>query len=306
MPPAPVWRGCRHGITMLRLEFYKMSPGGNPTILIAAPKIAAPQRAAVASALMHPLHLQAEQVGFVDLDARPPRLDMMGGEFCLNASRCLALLLAHAGRLSGAGATEEISVSGLAEPVRVKIQTVAPEDGADQEPVRLDCGVRIPCPALEGRDCTKCMDEPEKGIIVVRLPGVTHVLLDSADHPRPDSQAEFFAQAEKLRESLRLTDEGACGVIWHAAADCGGGVRAGQIWPVVHVRDTNSTFFESACGSASLALALLLRGACGAASLAVRQPSGADLRIDFEKNGLFAWVSGPVHLLAKGDCYADL
>jgi len=44
---------------------------------------------------MDTLHLGAEQVGFIiHLDLQP-RLEMMGGEFCGNASRALAVVLAY-------------------------------------------------------------------------------------------------------------------------------------------------------------------------------------------------------------------
>ena len=69
---------------MRRLRFYKISPGGNATILILDP-VAPEDRAPLARLLLDTNHIHAEQVGYLNLEARPVRLDMMGGEFCGNA-----------------------------------------------------------------------------------------------------------------------------------------------------------------------------------------------------------------------------
>ena len=63
-------------------DFWKITPGGNPTILLETGAVPRALRARAAAEIMDPLHLSGEQVGFVRF-ASPseptPRLDMMGG-----------------------------------------------------------------------------------------------------------------------------------------------------------------------------------------------------------------------------------
>lgn len=138
---------------MYSLSFAKLVPGGNPTILLTDPGIPAQSLPGIAAALMHPLHLGAEQVGalygFAAATPEPPHLEMMGGEFCVNATRAAALLLARQGRLAPLARKEspfrnagrqdlqtgnqyeemvfsgEISVSGMDAPLAVLVRAHA-------------------------------------------------------------------------------------------------------------------------------------------------------------------------------------
>jgi diaminopimelate epimerase len=82
--------------------------------------------------------------------------------------------------------------------------------------------------------------------------------------------------------------------------------RTFRIWPAVEVLATASEYLESACGSASLALALWLWKKRGtpAEAVDVHQPSGGVLRVfpDLGQSGA-AWLSGPVVLAAQGTAY---
>lgn len=94
------------------VNFYKIIPGGNPTLLFDAAGVSPKDRVAVANLAMSDMHLGAEQAGFITWPdflalqnygpaqncALPkldlPKLDMMGGEFCGNAARAYAAALA--------------------------------------------------------------------------------------------------------------------------------------------------------------------------------------------------------------------
>ena len=77
------------------LPFTKYSPCGNTTILVRESSLSPADRARVAAEIIAPGHLEAEQAGYVDTAAPVPRLDMMGGEFCVNATRAFAALLSE-------------------------------------------------------------------------------------------------------------------------------------------------------------------------------------------------------------------
>ncbi len=83
----------------MKIPFSKWSPGGNITILLeqVLPK---KKHAELCARVLSPLHLQAEQSGTIDLNSNPPRLRMMGDEFCINATRSCAALLAEREMLS--------------------------------------------------------------------------------------------------------------------------------------------------------------------------------------------------------------
>uniref|UniRef100_B8DKF9 Diaminopimelate epimerase-like protein n=1 Tax=Nitratidesulfovibrio vulgaris (strain DSM 19637 / Miyazaki F) TaxID=883 RepID=B8DKF9_NITV9 len=294
------------------LHFHKFSPGGNTTILVTDP-VPTPLRAAVAAELMGEHHVHAEQVGFVTLAGVCPRIDMMGGEFCGNACRSLAALLAlkrvlHAGPgglMSGAIASS--GVSGTL-PVRVVHTPHGP-----------DAAVRMPLPSFAAATPTaspeaagaapKRADQDgatfqlvqplAEGLELVRLPGIVHLLLDASAHPFPD---DWQAQARVLIARHGLEDEPAAGCIWHH-----GPLAAPSITPVVRVRDTGSILLESACGSGSLAYGLHRAAATGGeTALAVRQPSGATIRVSVNRrDGLTpeAWIGGTVRQVASGTAY---
>ncbi len=80
----------------MELDFIKMNPCGNTTVLIRT-SLPRARYGSIAAQIMQSTCLCAEQVGFIE----PPqqegalaRLHMMGGEFCGNASRSFAAWLA--------------------------------------------------------------------------------------------------------------------------------------------------------------------------------------------------------------------
>ncbi|GFM36025.1 hypothetical protein [Desulfovibrio psychrotolerans] len=313
---------------MLNVPFAKLSPGGNTTILLSIPAPPIAERARMANELMHPLHLGAEQVGFADMGAELPRLEMMGGEFCGNAARSFAALLAMEGHpaleyCDTRGECEGmVAISGAHTPVQVRVRTCTgsgagktvggsqgssvPEKGAcggaDGTPRRaaacLDASVRLTVPDMVG----ECLHAVEQGMDVVRLQGITHVMLDAQKHPLP-TPLEQGEVCGGLRRRLGLEGEAAAGCVWYA--------RHGDSWridPVVWVRETGSTHYETGCGSGTVALGLLVAGRSGEPFVRdVRQPSGQCIRAAVTLAGPDrfgqAWIGGPVRLVARGEAF---
>lgn len=77
--------------------------GGNSTALVA--ECPAPERPEVLSSLMG----QVEQVGFIDQGGSLPHIQMMGGEFCINATLAFASVLGQTGTLAASGAEHPVS-----------------------------------------------------------------------------------------------------------------------------------------------------------------------------------------------------
>ncbi|MDR2489679.1 MAG: hypothetical protein LBD42_09360 [Desulfovibrio sp.] len=337
---------------MPTFSFSKLVPGGNPTLILLEPEVAPEGLPALSSRLMDPMHIQAEQVGALYGPAqappslsgtRPhlPHLQMMGGEFCVNATRCAALLLAGQGRLRRASAsggacdvlTGALTVSGMDRPVPVltaptqtdietalaSVSVWTEANDAGRFPSRPDstraaqvssacCAARIACAAPEVR-CIAL----RQGVTLVAMPGIRHLLVDTALHPLPDLRSSSWKEAGALwRASCGITDAPASGVVWYERRGKGYG-----IWPAVHVAATGSECLESACGSASLAMALMhhLTGREGwghrkksLSVIEIMQPSGESLRVlcaPSPSSPEEAWISGVVRLVARGTAYVS-
>lgn len=312
--------------------FSKLVPGGNPTAILHEPQLAPPALAELSARLMDPLCLGVEQAGALYPGGDRPgaalaRLEMMGGEFCVNAARAAAMLLAGQGRLAplaGSGTDLRggpIRVSGMDEAVFVlaarseaslmgavlnqararerKASDTLPESEWALPGQILYCAARMRY-AGSADSCRPA----HNGAWRVDMPGMTHVLIDTAKHPLPDlaSPAVWRKESAAWRTICGLTAAPASGVVWFAADE-----EAVRIWPAVAVAATDTEHLESACGSASLAVALLRqsRGAVGPAFTKVAQPSGESLHVFVESapagsNSVSAWVAGPVELVAEG------
>lgn len=267
---------------MRTLRFYKMSPGGNSTILVLDPVFPA-DRASLARQLLDPGHLQAEQVGYLDLRTQPVRLDMMGGEFCANACRAAAAVMHQ----EGVGLIQEydawvgsLQASGALQPLSVRVQP-----GVDG----LNTGVQLSVPQVGA--CTHLAP----GIGLVRLPGIVHICLE--EHLHPFSVA-YETGSTQLRQRFGLEQEDAVGCIWYRQNQ--------ELWsikPVVWVRSTNSTYFETGCGSGSLALALWLQQRQNLPMpTRILQPSGAKIHVWWTEDHK-AWIAGPVQFIARGETW---
>ncbi len=273
------------------IPFWKLNPGGNPTLLFRSEDVPSESRVAFAQAVMSPLHLGAEQVGFIRFDGSP-RLDMMGLEFCLNATRAFALLLAQKGILLKTGELYggAVEVSGVSDPVAVRVKL--PKNTAVFPFVdvclRFDA---LPVPEL-------CGDER----FLVRLPGIVH-LVQRGIPPAVSLLEEVCAKA---RADLHLDDEEAVGCLWisESPQEENHYTNSLSLTPVVWVRNTATLCRESACGSGTLAAAILEHARRGVTLLSLRQPSGFSLSVRIERSdaGWEVWVGGSVTLIACGEC----
>ena len=342
---------------MSAFSFSKLIPGGNATIILTDPGFPPGRLPDISARLMSPTHIQAEQVGALHRAGRAPaplpgtrpdlpHLQMMGGEFCVNATRCATLLLAREGWLSCLVQPErpngvwggELTVSGMDRQVQVlaAFESAALEAAlamglAEFESIRevAKHPVSTPMPDIHRLYCAahiECAEsgvslfEHGPGVTLVSLPGILHLLVDASRHPLPDMHSPAWRRSSAAwREICGIAGSPASGVVWYERRDNGYG-----IWPAVEVLATNSEHLESACGSASLAMALVhsasarktvygteqAHGAAAAAFTAVDvlQPSGESLRVLLKGASSgppeSAWIAGIVSLAAEGTAYA--
>lgn len=94
----------------MKLQYVKADPSGNTTLFVLS-SVAPEQRSSLAAKLLKDKGVDAEQVAYLSMvEGQPLRVDMMGGEFCGNASRSAA---AYALQLAGGDSGEyAVSCSG--------------------------------------------------------------------------------------------------------------------------------------------------------------------------------------------------
>lgn len=276
---------------MRSLPFIKFAPGGNTTVLIPNISLTAQERAQAASEMLGELHLGAEQVGYVQTGGLP-RLTMMGGEFCVNATRCVAVFLAMSGLLTpdvrSGWQYGEVRVSGRDEPLRVR--------------ARGGQGVYEAGARLTGKPL---VDALETGVWRVSMPGIVHLVLDAAQHTVPASTDDRKRLSDDWLERYGLKQADASGVIW---------MDAERIVPVVWVRHTASLCAETACGSGTLAAACVGLTQCPERrEWRFAQPSGDSLAVTLAETASEpwqVWINGPVRVVAEGTvrvwCLEDL
>lgn len=286
----------------MQVPFAKLSPTGNITILLRG-SFSPEDRASISVKVIDGHHLYAEQAGAICYEP-VPRLDMMGGEFCVNGTRAFAALLAFEGKLELCEKTNEyhgiVESSGATGPLPVRVSII---DGCTAR-----AAVRVPMPN------PPIPEEMEPGVWLVRLPGIWHLLLDTKYHPIPIStgrrpvpiDAELIHDSAHWRQRYGLEEQEAAGVVRFRQD----GHRL-SIVPVIWVALTSSACVETACGSGSLAAVLqaIHAGSLGLTGQWQVEQAGGVLEIVFDPanpdTGLEAgiWVGGSVTRIAEGEVF---
>jgi len=267
------------------LKFAKMNPNENMTILVLDP-VPREHQAEVAEELMAYGSVHAEQVGFLEKPENPDadiRLQMMGGEFCGNASMAVGSYLRMRDQEAGCRETcYLLEVSGAEGLVPCRVRRTGHRDS---------CRVRMPLPQevreMEFPGGIRCP--------VVFFPGIAHAILPEGAL-RPE-------EAEKcIAAWCGICETDAFGIIFHSesdTADC-------AIRPLVYVDSTSSSVWERSCGSGTAALGAYAAWKDGAAAkLDVEQP-GSCIGVSAECTGgriTKLEISGRAELVCSGKAW---
>lgn len=225
--------------------------------------------------LMSSLYVGGEQVGYLTLapaSGIDARLDMMGGELCVNGLRSAATVVASQTtktnlRLASSGTDEVFEFVSV------------PKKGTYYTSITLNLAPRIK--ALAERT------------LIVHLDGISHLLCEFA----PDATVEPLKVFTELRRRYdnELTMLSAFGIIPFQRRKDGY-----EIFPVVYVRETDTVIPETGCGSGSIALALSMTDGDGSCN--VFQPSGCPYQIDISRksNRTMVALGSGVDVLVRG------
>lgn len=259
----------------MHIQYVKADPSGNETIFVLNP-VAPALHSTVAARLLQPDCVGAEQVAYLTLtDGKPIRVDMMGGEFCGNASRSAA---AYALMLSGRKEGEySVSCSGCSTLLQAQA-SLRPEGG-------YNAYIEMPMPESIEAVILDVGGWPSR-FYRVALPGIVHFVHMAGDIHAIDTNVFWQAVYDYA------SDEGleAFGLILFSPQTL-------TMIPAVYVAATQSLYWEKSCGSGSAAVAAAL--ACMGkkdVSCQVRQPGGVLSIAATVKEGVLQslYIGGPV------------
>ena len=251
----------------MKINYYKLDPTGNITLLVGSP-VEKAVRPFVALRLME-LEPDAEQVGFVEGKS----LNMAGGEFCGNASlSAAALYFRNNGIKNG---KIEMTVSGAEKPVSIEIKENP--DGS------YSGGVTMPVPLSVGEKEFTYGDKKVKKT-VVEFPGISHIITQE----EPDK-----AEAERLIKLwCNELNADSLGIMFVNA-------EKKSLIPLVYVPAAGTVFWESSCASGTTAAGVYFAYEKGEKiSLEFSQPGGI-LGVEAQP-GKAPVLKGSVRIVGEG------
>ncbi|MDO5027691.1 MAG: hypothetical protein Q4E36_00370 [Bacillota bacterium] len=260
-----------------QLSYMRVDPAGNITGFVLSP-VDPKDRARIAEAIIKDYDPSVEQVGFISENPDGShRMDMMGGEFCGNASRSFGLYLASLHDLK-ADQSLDLHVSGSQEPVNVRtnLENMTAE-------ITLNPAYKVEKLRLAGKTYT-----------TVFLPGIIHVLVD-------DREEDQDFVRDLLEDLKKIQDEEAYGIMF---------INKDQLSmvPYVYVKETATLIREGSCGSGTVAAGYFLNENKDPSFKAILKEPGGSLQVSYqEKDGKITYaIGGPVVFGPKEEIEIDL
>lgn len=250
-----------------KFSFTIFKPAGNDTALISG-IITNSQQRKVISTVLQDNCLNVEQVGFINLDPEHAELMMAGGEFCGNATSSAAYHI-----LDGKKGKIAIKVSGVKKKLLAGVTSEG--EGFSQMPVHHDTSY-----------ITSDPDHP--GNFIVELEGITHYIDFDVKQIKGLSIEQIKQKARKQMSARGIDQNSACGVIYVEKLK-----DVWTVYPVVYVRDVDTLYYETACGSGATALGLVIAQKKGRSirKVPILQPSGLLIKVSVAFDGVsFGYV----------------
>ncbi|WP_129600242.1 diaminopimelate epimerase [Anaerophilus nitritogenes] len=274
----------------MKLHFAKVNPTENMTVFIRN-QLPRSCYIEIANKIMAYGNVYAEQVGFIEKaqDGECVRLQMMGGEFCANATRALAALLAYEDHKSVIKKDRKmnipIEVSGMEKIIYCHVEET-------NDPIEFISSIDMPLHKnIKNLDIE--IDGQNYHMQLVEFPGIVHVVLKNE---KIKDKTNFFL---KVKEKLKDLEYEALGMIFYDEANT-------FIEPLIYVKETESLVFERGCGSGTAALGVALSYEHqNDMNLKVNQPGGVLEISTIWKNNTIEkiYLKGRVKIVAEGIVY---
>ena len=276
----------------MKLNFIKVNPSENMTVFV---EDALPREKyfEIANKIMNYNSIHAEQVGFIERPEDPKsnasaRLQMMGGEFCGNASRALAAVAVQRGFPNISEKDGKYSVPLEASGIEGIINCQVEQKSSNGFEVALDMPLHRSISDIE----MEYKSEVFKGTIIDLL-GISHAVFFTDDRSLDE---DFF---EAVRKTMKDFDYDAFGIMFCDE-------KEEFMTPLVYVKDTDSLIWERSCGTGTVALGVVLSH-LGKQSVDrnVNQPGGQmQITTVWKEIGLESIVlKGMVYIVAEGVVY---
>lgn len=209
---------------MTELHYYRADPTGNVTLIVTSPVPREKQRDA--AVMLMTLEKDAEQVGFVEKpagDKAELRIQMMGGEFCGNATLSAAALCAMLKSEDSADVCLEMS--GADAPLTVRVEKISEGEYSG--------AVNMPLPTgIEYRELDGVL------LPIVSFSGISHIISEGILTRESAGKSIQKWCAELAVEAL--------GVMF---------IDSGRLTPFVYVAATDTAVWEKSCASGTVAVA---------------------------------------------------
>lgn len=200
-------------------------PAGNITIFV-MDKRERKDYARISNELLCMEEFHAEQVGFVErAEDGKVHMQMMGGEFCGNATRSFGYLMSALSEEKPAEIMAD--VSGAEKLLKVEVDL---EKGTSRTQMPLPLGITEVDLGDDGK------------YSMVLFGGISHIIVESAP-----KDGEFVDKVIKKAEEIYPCD--GYGIMF---------IEGEKLTPVVYVEETKSLVWESSCGSGSMGLAVYM------------------------------------------------
>ena len=230
---------------MDKYKYKILNPGGNKTALVIGNEYSDENKKKINDDILKKYN-DVEQVGF--LSTKEKRLEMAGGEFCANATRCAIWEY-----LNGKTGEIDIFVSGVEGRITGGINK------------KKEVYVKIP---IEKEISDIIVKDNEFNFI--NLEGILLAVISERDSIGYIKNLKKNVEETKkeLKELMKNfnTPEKAVGIIFLEEKD-----KLVKIYPVIWVKSVDTVYFETACGSGSLATAIYLNSVRNINSLKILQ-----------------------------------
>ncbi len=232
------------------------SAGGNPTAINQG-KFRRDEYAGINDRLMNG-DKRIEQVGFFEKDGKLPLMQMAGGEFCGNANLSFACLLKE---LNPDKDEFKFKASGFNGIVTAQVKRI--------EEKRYFCKAIFP--GLSAKIARKELSG--NSAVVVDLGGIIHIVISEDDIPF--DEVKYVSSMKKIKDELGV-DGDAVGVLWIREEE-----KRIYMKPVIWVKAIDTCFYETSCGSGSIAVGFVKNG-----NVTVVQRTGKEIIVNIDSKGL--------------------
>lgn len=246
-------------------------PGGNDTALVFGLESDIEIRKYINDDIMKKFP-NVEQVGFISKDISQPQLLMAGGEFCGNATRSAAWYY-----LKGLPGELRLKVSGVKNLLRAGVNKE--NEAWAQMPV---------CDNFDNIELLK------DGYFLVKMEGITHIVImpkQSAVYLK--SGIDLRDHAKNILSQFKLLNDFAAGVMFVEDKR-----NILKIHPCVYVSGINTMFYETACGSGTVAVGMVMASTeRKSTEVSLVQPSLKSIKSNVKcQNGkiIEAFISGEI------------